>query len=101
MDKWQLIMNELQDMTDILKNLNDKPMSIETSNYQKWVDSIDWDSTFDKNREEFVDWIYEQYHCTHEDQAMRIEEAGDAFEDFVDGLPEEKVVYWEKTNEAK
>ena len=29
MDKWQLIMNELQDMTDILKNLNDKPMAID------------------------------------------------------------------------
>ena len=90
----------LDGMLEDFKELNDKPMAIdEKSPWEKqkeWLDSLDHEAMYDKFRDDFVDWIYDHYNCTHEDQAMRYEEDSDVWDDFVDGLDADQIIYLEK-----
>jgi hypothetical protein len=61
--------------------------------YEQWLISIDHEAMYDKFRDDFVDYIYENYHCNHEDQAMKYEEDSDVWESFLSDLKEEDIIY--------
>ena len=63
--------------------------------FKTWLESIDHQAMMDNLYDDFVDWIYDYYHCNHEDQAMRYEEDPDSWETWLDLLPEDQIIYKE------